>query len=99
MSFTNQIATLTLDINVGSVAAICATPGIYDITVTFTDDEEVILTVSNNDSTSAIEAIEAAATVVPAEYYNLQGIRILNPEAGQLYIVNRAGKVSKEIVR
>lgn len=99
LSFTNQIATLTLDINVGSVAAICATPGIYDITVTFTDDEEVILTVSNNDSTSAIEAIEAAATVVPAEYYNLQGIRILNPEAGQLYIVNRAGKVSKEIVR
>ncbi len=49
--------------------------------------------------TSAIEEVEAAATDAPAEYYNLQGIRVLAPEAGQLYIVNRAGKVSKEIAR
>lgn len=48
---------------------------------------------------SAIEAVEAAAVEATAEYYNLQGIRVLEPEAGQLYIVNRDGKVSKEIAR
>lgn len=99
LSFTNQIATLTLEINVGDVPAINAIPGKYNITVKFTDDEEVILTVTNTNNGAAIESIEAAASVSSAEYYNLQGIRILNPEAGQLYIVNRAGKVSKEIAR
>lgn len=49
--------------------------------------------------TSAINAIEAAEAAAPAEYYNLQGIRVNTPEAGNLYIVKRAGKVSKEIIR
>lgn len=99
LSFADGTATLTLVTNVGDVNAINATPGTFNITVVFTDDEEVILTITTNDATSAIDAIEAAATAAPAEYYNLQGIRILTPEAGQLYIVNRAGKVSKEIAR
>lgn len=34
-----------------------------------------------------------------AEYYNLQGVRVNNPAAGELYIVRRGNKVSKEIVR
>lgn len=33
-----------------------------------------------------------------AEYYNMQGVRVLNPEQG-LYIVRRGGKVSKVIVK
>lgn len=42
----------------------------------------------------AVEASEAAAV-----YYNLQGVRISAPEAGVLYIVERGGKVTKEIAR
>lgn len=73
---------------------------LYNVTITFvkSDDTSVASTLTVA-GTSAIEAVEAAAIEVPAEYYNLQGVRILSPEAGQLYIVNRAGKVSKEIAR
>ena len=34
----------------------------------------------------------------PVEYYNLQGVRVLNPENG-LYIVKQGKKVSKQIVK
>ena len=35
----------------------------------------------------------------PVEYYNLQGIRIANPEAGQLLIKRQGKTVSKIVVR
>lgn len=73
---------------------------ITNATITFvrSNDASVasVLTISG---TSAIEAVEAVAAEAPAQYFNLQGIRVLAPQAGQLYIVNRAGKVSKEIAR
>lgn len=34
-----------------------------------------------------------------AEYYTLQGVRVDNPEAGQVYIVRRGNKVTKEMTR
>lgn len=68
------------------------------VTFVKSDDPSVASTLTIT-GTSAIETVEAAATEAPAEYFNLQGIRVLAPEAGQLYIVNRAGKVSKEIAR
>ncbi|MDE6098064.1 MAG: hypothetical protein K2G24_04170, partial [Muribaculaceae bacterium] len=34
----------------------------------------------------------------PAEFYNLQGVRVANPENG-LYIVRQGGKVSKQLVK
>ena len=34
-----------------------------------------------------------------AEYFNLQGVKILNPQSGQLYIVRRGANVSKEIAK
>lgn len=48
---------------------------------------------------SGVEAVEATVADAPAVYYNLQGMRVAAPEAGQLYIVNRAGKISKELAR
>lgn len=71
-----------------------------NVVITFvkSDDASVASTLTVQGQ-SAIETVEAAATEAPAQYYNLQGIRVLAPEAGQLYIVNRAGKVSKEIAR
>ena len=45
-----------------------------------------------NDPT-AVDEIEAAQAV--AEYFTLQGVRVLNPERGQIYIKVVAGKASK----
>lgn len=45
----------------------------------------------------AVEGI--AADNSAAEYYNFQGIKVSNPEKGNMYIVKRGAKVSKEIVK
>lgn len=85
---------------VGSFNNFLIAEALTNATITFVKSNEAsvasTLTVSG---TSAIEAVEAVAAEAPAQYFNLQGIRVLAPEAGQLYIVNRAGKVSKEIAR
>ena len=68
--------------------------GKYDVVADFDDN-----TMRVSKSTSGIDetfAAEAAATVV---YFNLQGVRVANPEAGALYIVKRGDKVTKEIAR
>lgn len=46
---------------------------------------------------SGTDEIEAADNVAPV-YYNLQGVRVQNPENG-VYIVKRGNKVSKEFIR
>lgn len=38
-------------------------------------------------------------TEAPAEYYNLQGIRVAEPKAGEIYIVRRGDKATKEYVK
>lgn len=45
---------------------------------------------------NAVEAINAAAGVV--EYYNLQGVRVANPQGG-VFIVREGNKVSKKVIR
>ncbi len=48
---------------------------------------------------AGIQAIEAAENAEgEAEYFNLQGVRVMEPAAG-LYLVRKAGKVSKVIVK
>lgn len=47
--------------------------------------------------TSGIDAIEAD-TNAPVEYYNLQGVRVANPESG-LYIRRQGNKVAKILVK
>lgn len=54
-----------------------------ELTVTFTDKNGV----------DAIETVNGEA-----EYFNLQGVRVANPENG-LYIVRQNGKVSKQVIR
>ena len=46
---------------------------------------------------AGVEGIEADEIEAPAEYYNLQGVKVANPENG-LYIVKRGNKATKEIV-
>ena len=52
-------------------------------------------------STSGIEGVvveEVEDENAPVEYYNLQGVRVANPETG-LYIVKHGKKVSKKFIR
>lgn len=46
---------------------------------------------------SGIKDIEGVDENAPAEYYNLQGVKVANPTPGQLYIVKQGSKVSKVI--
>lgn len=46
------------------------------------------------DTTMAVEGIEAETT---SQYFNLQGVRISEPQKGQIYIERRGAKVVKRI--
>lgn len=48
--------------------------------------------------TNAIEAVEAADADAPVEYFNLQGVRVANPEGG-IFIRRQGSNVSKVIVK
>lgn len=50
-------------------------------------------------ATDAIEQVGTDSSDAPAEYYNLQGIRVAHPRAGELVIERRGGKVTKRIIR
>lgn len=53
-----------------------------------------------DSSVTVIETIGVDSVAdAPAEYFNLQGVRIAAPQAGQIYIVRRGDKVSKEVMR
>lgn len=46
---------------------------------------------------AAVETVEAAGVSAP-EYYNLQGVRVANPQGG-IFIVCEGNKVSKRVIR
>ena len=50
---------------------------------------------------SGVDGIEADLVDenAPVEYFNLQGVRIDNPAAGQIVIKRQGAKVTKTIVR
>ena len=48
--------------------------------------------------TSGIDNIITDDNAAEPVYYNLQGVRVDNPEAG-IYIVRRGNKVAKELVK
>ncbi len=70
----------------------------YDYGTYYNVGQDFIVVIK--DGTDAIEeaGIEEEAGA-PAEYYNLQGIRIAHPRPGQLVIERRGGKTTKTIVK
>lgn len=48
---------------------------------------------------NAVEIIGAEDTAAPAEYFNLQGVRVLNPQPGQIVICRQGSKTTKLIAR
>lgn len=65
-------------------------PGIWAIEL---DEEYQQITFYNE--TDGVEGI--SVDNAPAVYYNLQGVQVANPANGQIYIVKRGNKVTKEI--
>lgn len=65
-------------------------PGVYNVTLNLND-----MTISVQKTTSGIEDVEYVGGAAPA-YYNLQGVRVMNPENG-IFIEVRAGKAVKVV--
>ncbi len=57
------------------------------------------MTISSDGPTTGIDGIEAGSVEGLPLYYNLQGMRISTPRAGNVYIVRRGGVVTKELFR
>jgi len=47
---------------------------------------------------SAVNELDAVDENAPVEYYNLQGVRVVNPEKG-IYIVKQGSKVTKRVIK
>lgn len=66
-------------------------------------DTTIVLDFDLDEAANAgVETIAADAVVdanAPVEYFNLQGIRVANPEAGQLLIKRQGNKASKVVIR
>ena len=48
---------------------------------------------------AAVGAIEIDDSNAPVEYFNLQGVRVVNPQAGQIVIRRQGSNVTKSIVK
>lgn len=82
----------TAGVNASSAYSWAVAPGTYDIIVDF---KEMKITVAKV-GTLGVEGVETDSNVAPV-YYNLQGVRVNNPQKG-VYIVVRGNKVAKEYI-
>ena len=97
-NFTGTVGNVTLSLR-NNYALESVDAGTYNVTVVVTIfNEAPSLYVTNFEKTGStgIEAVEAAAG--EAEYFNLQGVRVANPENG-LYIRRQGGKAVKVLVK
>ena len=97
-NFTGTVGNVTLSLR-NNYALESVDAGTYNVTVVVTIfNEAPSLYVTNFEKTGStgIESIEAAAG--EAEYFNLQGVRVANPENG-LYIRRQGGKAVKVLVK
>ena len=62
------------------------------------DGEELYNENHRVNTTTGIEDVTVEGNEA-AEYFNLQGIRVAEPQAGQVYIVRRGAKTTKELVK
>lgn len=58
----------------------------------------IAVTFNGNEGTSAIEGIEADTTDAPAEYYNLQGIRVAADQLVPGIYIERQGNTTRKIL-
>lgn len=77
----------------------------YDLRITLTDDagnsqQQTLSPVFSIAAASGIDTVEMETLSMDSEYYNLQGIRILEPANGKIYIERRSdGSVRKIMMK
>ena len=68
---------------------------VYDLKLDLFNNK---LTIDGSNHTTGVESISVEDSEAPVEYFNLQGVKVENPENG-LYIVRQGNKVSKQLIR
>ena len=63
-----------------------------------TNSEEASILISKQGTTTGVDDILSDDANAPVEYYNLQGVRVANPESG-LYIRVQGKKATKVLVK
>lgn len=86
----------SIKINTSSIG-LGGTPYLCEITDK-TTGETIYKDERRPDQDNSVDEIGAEGENVGAEYYTLQGIRVLNPEPGEICIVRRGAKVTKEVI-
>ena len=66
---------------------------------TYNDLQFTTAAEKNKDTTAGVEDVTADDSNAPARYYNLQGIEVAQPAAGQVYIVRQGKTVKKVLVK
>ncbi len=61
--------------------------------------QEVAVTTAEDPNSSGVADVAVDAADAPAEYYNLQGIRVETPVSGTLYIRRQGGSSAKVYIR
>ncbi|MDE6581035.1 MAG: starch-binding protein [Duncaniella sp.] len=90
----DQEITLTENQEAPMIIAGATDDDIFDVTYDAVNNIMVI----KKTGSSRLESIATEASA-PAEYYNLQGIRVNNPVSGSLYIVRQGNDVKKVLVK
>lgn len=95
VQWTASVDAIAFDGNTAKFTA----PNSGDVTLTASLGElKRTFTIKTNAVASGINDMEADQNA-DAEYYSIQGIRVANPEQGEIYIVRRGANVTKEIYR
>lgn len=91
----NPDGTSTITFPYRSTRLYAATSG----TTYYANNHATPSTITFKSFTAGVDGIAVDNTNAPVEYYNLQGVRVSNPAAGQLVIKRRGSEVTKMIVR
>lgn len=65
--------------------------------LTFDDESAVVYIKFNHLKDVTMGVKDIVAESAPIEYYNLQGVRVSEPQKGNLYIIRSGKKVSKRL--
>ncbi|MDE7442942.1 MAG: hypothetical protein K2M65_02140, partial [Muribaculaceae bacterium] len=95
VTWTGDNAAFKIDGN--QVIPVSGVSGEHSLTATLGNLSRTI-TLTLTGATTGIDFI-TADDQIEAQYYNLQGVRIDNPVAGQIYVVIRGQKATKELYR
>ena len=81
------------------------TPGKYYLGIKAASEADQYIFYVNNINIESLHEVETGVAAIefdnnlPVEYYNMNGVRVANPEKGSIVIARQGNKVVKMIVR